>query len=129
MEINLRDDIRLLQNARKNSFIKNQDYTVGAIINAKSGRKYTGCNIEINSSETVCAEIVALLKAISEGETEFYYMAIMGGKKNQDSEKILPCESCKKILNNFVDKDFKIYIIYENKIEEHNFSELFHKEN
>ena len=124
MEINLKDDIRLVQNARRNAYIKDTISTVGAVVTTKSGRKYTGSNIELNSSEEIWAERVALEKALSEGEREFEYMVIMGGKKDKEPEKYLPCEECKKIINSFVDKDFKIYIIYQNKIEEYVFSKL-----
>lgn len=122
--MNLKEDIRLVQNARRNAYIKLGEYTVGALIKTKSGRKYTGCNIEINSSEMICAEQVALTKAISEGEKEFDYMVIMGVKKDYETEKYLPCKKCKEMINSFVDKDFKIYIVYQNKIEEYCFDKM-----
>ncbi len=125
MEINLRDDLRLVQNVRRHAYIKSDAYTVGAVIKTKSGRKYTGCNIEIEDSEIIWAEKTALLKAISEGEKEFDYMVVMAGKKNEEPEKYLPCKACKEFINHFVDSDFKIYCIYENKIEQYVFSQIF----
>lgn len=122
--MNLKEDIRLAQNARRNAYIKSGEYTIGVLIKTKSGRKYTGCNIEINSSEMICAEQVALTKAISEGEKEFDYMVIMGGKKDYETEKYLPCKTCREMMSCFVDEDFKIYIVYQNKIEEYLFSQV-----
>ena len=122
--MNLKEDIRLAQNARRNAYIKSGKNTIGVLIKTKSGRKYTGCNIEINSSEMICAEQVALTKAISEGEKEFDYMVIMGGKKDCEPEKYLPCKTCREMMSCFVDEDFKIYIVYQNKIEEYLFSQV-----
>ena len=122
--MDLKDDIRLVQNARRHAFVNEDEYSVGAVIKTKSGRKYTGCNIKINSTINTCAEQVAIEKAISEGEREFEYIVVMGGKKNQEVEKYLPCENCKKILKNFVDENFKIYTIYQNKVEEYSLSEI-----
>ena len=107
MKVNLKDDIRLAQNARKNAFLKTGEYAIGAVIKTKSGRRYTGCNIEVSTSEMIWAEKVALEKAISEGEKEFEYILVIGGNKNQETEKYLPCEECKKFINIFVDEDFK----------------------
>ena len=125
--MDLKEDIRLAQNARRNSYVKENGYSVGVVIKSKSGRKYTGCNIEIDSLNKACAEKVALEKAISEGEKEFEYMVIIAGKKNQESEKYLPCEDCKKNIMYFVDDNFKIYIVYESKIEEYKLKEFLNK--
>lgn len=127
MEISLKDDIRLVQNARRNSYLLDTEYTVGAVVKTKSGKKYTGSNIEINSSEIIWAEKVAILKAISEGEREFEYILVMGGDKNKEPENYLPCEECKEFINKFVDEDFKLYSIYNNKINVYEFSKLILK--
>ena len=122
--MDLKEDIRLVQNVRRNAYIKTKEFTVGALIKTKSGRKYTGCNIELSPFETICAEQVALTKAISEGEKDFEYMVIMGGKKDFEPEKYLPCEKCKQIMSCFVDENFKIYFVYQNKIEEFILSQI-----
>lgn len=118
MIYNFSDDIQLAQNTRKNAYAKKSEYLVGAVLNSKSGKKYTGCNIENVGLKNICAENVALWKAISEGEREFDYILIIGGAKNSKEEKYLPGEECLKYLSEFVDKDFKIYTVYDNKIEE-----------
>ena len=118
----LNDDIRLAQNARKNARVDEQDYSVGSVIKAKSGRKYTGCNIK--SSEIISAEKVALIKAISEGEQEFEYIFIIGGPKDKKTEKYLPSNECIEFIKKFVDNDFKIYNLYSNKLEEYKLFDL-----
>lgn len=124
MTIELKDDLRLVQNMRKNAYVKDNGYTVGAVLKAKSGRKYTGCNIRISQSQSICAERVALAKAISEGEKEFEYIVLMGGIKGEEPQKYLPCEICKSFLKEFVSDDFKVYTIYNNKIEEFDFNKI-----
>lgn len=79
-------------------------FRVGAALMAKSGKVYTGCNIENASfSPTVCAERTAFFKAISEGEREFEAIAIVGG----DSE-CMPCGVCRQVMVEFCNLDFAI---------------------
>ena len=122
--MDLKEDIRLVQNVRRNAYVKTKEFTVGALVKTKSGRKYTGCNIELSPSESICAEQVALTKAISEGEKEFEYMIIIGGKIDNEPERYIICEKCKKMMRNFIDENFKIYIIYKNRIDEYMFSQI-----
>ena len=70
-------------------------FKVGAAIRAKSGTIYDGCNIE-NASYglTVCAERLALLKALSEGEREFTEIAVV-----TDAATLTPpCGPCRQLL-------------------------------
>ncbi|SMB92996.1 cytidine deaminase [Thermanaeromonas toyohensis ToBE] len=71
---------------------------MGAALLATSGRIYQGCNIE-NASYglTVCAERVALWKAISEGEREFVALAVVGG----ELAACFPCGACRQVLAEF----------------------------
>ena len=63
--------------AREYSYSPYSKYKVGAALLTKSGKIYTGCNIEnAGYSATVCAERTAVFKAISEGETEFEAIAV-----------------------------------------------------
>ena len=124
MGTDLKEDIRLVQNVRRNAYINNTNFTVGAVIKTKSGRKYTGCNIELSSLEMICAERVALEKAISEGDREFEYLVVMGGKHNQEAEKYLPSKESISFISKFVDEKFKIYVVYQSKIEEYNIDEF-----
>ena len=72
--------------------------TVGAALLAKSGKIYTGCNVENSSyGATSCAERNAVYNAISEGESEFCAIAITSNLQ----EHIYPCGICRQVLNEF----------------------------
>lgn len=122
--IDLTDDIRLANNVRKRAYVKYTEYTVGAVLMAKNGKRYTGCNVQNHGIQSICAERVAFCKAISEGETAFERIVIIGGPKDQEPERCLPCGYCREFINEFVDKDFKIYTVYGNKVEEYTMEEL-----
>ncbi len=84
--------------ARENAHAPYSNFRVGAALRARSGRVITGCNVE-NASYglTVCAERVALLKAISEGERGFEALAIVA-----DTERLTPpCGACRQLLWEF----------------------------
>lgn len=125
MKYNLTDDIRIAQNMRNKAYAKYCEYTVGAVLRAKSGKKYTGCNIQNHGLQSICAERVALCKAISEGEREFDYIVVIGGQKDKEAERCLPCGVCRQFLSEFVSRDFKVYTVFGETIEEYDFSELF----
>ena len=95
--------------ARQNAYAPYSGYKVGAALITKSGKVYLGCNVENASfGETVCAERVAVLKAVSEGERELKAIAITGGR---DSLVFCsPCGSCRQVLNEFCDGDFKVIL-------------------
>jgi cytidine deaminase len=62
---------------------------------AKSGKVYTGCNVESASfGATNCAERVALQKAVSEGEREFLALAVVG-----DAKMTMPCGICRQVIS------------------------------
>ena len=64
--------------AREYAYAPFSNFRVGSALRAKSGRIYTGCNVEnATLGLTVCAERVALLKAISEGERGFDAIAVV----------------------------------------------------
>lgn len=88
--------IVLAREARKKAYAPYSHYRVGAALLGKSGKVYTGCNVENASySHTVCAERTAVLKAVSEGEMEFEAIAIV--TKNGGS----PCGACRQVLSEF----------------------------
>lgn len=123
--INLSEDIRIAENARKFAKSKYSNYSVGAVLKCKNGNRYTGCNIENHGIQAICAERVAFVKALSEGEYEFERIVIVGGEANTDNlERCLPCGYCRQFMSEFVDKDFKVYIAFGDKLEEYTISEL-----
>lgn len=84
--------------ARENAHAPYSNFRVGAALRARSGRVITGCNVE-NASYglTVCAERVALLKALSEGERGFEAIAVVA-----DTERLTPpCGACRQLLWEF----------------------------
>jgi cytidine deaminase len=82
--------------ARARAYAPYSNYPVGAALLTKSERVYTGVNVE-NAAypATVCAERVAVFKAVSEGERDFRAIAVVtenGG---------YPCGSCRQVLSEF----------------------------
>ena len=96
------DDIEPLieaaQQARLHSVSPFSDFAVGAAVRTASGKVYTGCNIESASyGLTVCAERVAIWKALSEGERQFTELAVIA-----DTETLTPpCGTCRQIIWEF----------------------------
>ncbi len=84
--------------ARANAHAPFSNFKVGAAVTTKSGKIYTGCNVE-NASYglTICAERVAIFKAISEGETEFTNIAVVA----DTLELTPPCGACRQIIWEF----------------------------
>jgi cytidine deaminase len=80
---------------RGNACAQYSHYKVGAALLASSGKIYTGCNVE-NSTYglTVCAERVALWKALSEGERTFTQIAVVTSNDPPAS----PCGACRQLL-------------------------------
>lgn len=122
--VDLKEDIELVNEARKKAYSPYSHYTVGAVLVCKNGKKYTGCNIENGGIQAICAERTAFCKAISEGEKEFDYIVVTGGKTGEEPEKCLPCGYCRQFINEFVDKNFKIYSIYNNTVKEYTIEDL-----
>jgi cytidine deaminase len=84
--------------AREKAHAPFSHFLVGAAVRARSGRTFTGCNVE-NASYglTICAERVAIFKAISEGEREFNAIAVV-----TDAETLTPpCGACRQIIWEF----------------------------
>jgi cytidine deaminase len=81
--------------ARQNAVAPYSGFKVGAALETKDGRIYTGCNIEnVSFGLTVCAERVALWKALSEGVREFTHIAVV-----TDAPVVTPpCGACRQLL-------------------------------
>ncbi len=119
----MKDLIKKAMEASENSYSPYSNYKVGAALLTKNGKVFLGCNIENASySPTVCAERVAIFKAISEGEKDFSAIAVYG------KDLAYPCGVCRQVLSEFCKEDFKILIVKdeENYIE-HTLGELLPK--
>jgi len=81
--------------ARDCSLSPFSNFCVGAAVETEEGKIYTGCNIESASfGLTVCAERVAIWKALSEGERHFKRIAVVA-----DTEDLTPpCGTCRQII-------------------------------
>jgi cytidine deaminase len=90
--------IAAAQRARLQSVAPFSNFLVGAAVRTENGKIYTGCNIESASyGLTVCAERVAIWKALSEGERHFTELAVVA-----DTESLTPpCGTCRQIIWEF----------------------------
>jgi cytidine deaminase len=91
---------------RENSYSPYSNYKVGAAIRTKDGRVYTGCNVENSSyGATVCAERVAIQKAVSEhGHIEISEVMVV----THASPPWPPCGMCRQVIAEFGENP-KIY--------------------
>lgn len=97
---------------RNFSYVPYSGFRVGAALLSKSGRIFTGCNIENSAfSPTVCAERTAIFKAVSEGVTGFDAIFVAGGAGDEPDDYCPPCGVCRQVMMEFCDPDFKIYLV------------------
>ena len=101
--------LKMARKAMKNAYAPYSGFRVGAALLTESGKVYTGCNVE-NSSYglTMCAERVAVFKAVSEGERNLVKIAIV----SSSNELTFPCGACRQVLYEFADD---MEIILEDK--------------
>jgi len=84
--------------ARERSYSPYSGFAVGAALECADGTVFTGCNIEnAGYSPTVCAERVAVFKAVSEGHRDFLRIAVAGGSE----APCVPCGVCRQVLQEF----------------------------
>ncbi|HBJ19007.1 MAG TPA: cytidine deaminase [Clostridiales bacterium] len=98
--------------ARKSAYCPYSHMAVGAALLAKSGKVYTGANMENASfTPTVCAERVAFFSAIMAGEREFVRIAVVGGPEGEEPlREFPPCGVCRQVMSEFCGEDFEILI-------------------
>jgi cytidine deaminase len=93
---NYKQIITLANEARRRAYAPYSNYLVGAALRTSTGRVYTGVNIENAAYPTgICAERVAVFKAVSEGERDFEVIAVV--TENGGS----PCGACRQVLSEF----------------------------
>ena len=88
--------IDLANAARKHAYVPYSNYPVGSVLRTKSGQIYTGVNVE-NAAypQTMCAERVAIFKAVSEGEREFDVITVVTSNGGS------PCGGCRQVMAEF----------------------------
>ncbi len=101
----------LAYKALENSYSPYSGIKIGAAVIGDSGKIYTGTNIENSAyGSTICAERVAILKAISEGEKEIKAIAVTGNFKGFAN----PCGACRQVMSEFMDKESLVIIGNQN---------------
>lgn len=94
--------LEMAKKARENAYAPYSNFKVGAAIITEDGKVFTGANVE-NASYglSICAERVALFKAVSEGYRKFKAIAIVADTDGPVS----PCGACRQVLSEFGDMD------------------------
>ena len=98
--------------AREKSYSPYSGFATGAALLCENGKIYTGTNVESASyGVTVCAERVALFKAVADGERSFRSIAVVGGRAGEKiSGYCPPCGACRQALAEFCSDDMKIIL-------------------
>lgn len=88
--------LRKAREAQEEAYAPYSGYPVGAALLTRSGRLYTGANVE-NASYglSICAERVAAFKAVADGEREFEAVAVV------TENGVTPCGACRQVLSEF----------------------------
>jgi len=113
--------IETAKRARQQSVAPFSNFQVGAAVKTAAGKVYTGCNVESASyGLTVCAERVAIWKALSEGERQFTDLAVVA-----DTETLTPpCGTCRQIIWEFARGARIVFANLEGKSEEFHIGDL-----
>lgn len=107
--------LSMAKDAMMKAYAPYSGFFVGAALLTKSGKVYTGCNIENSAfSPTNCAERTAFFKAVSEGQRDFAAIAVVGGKGGRITGLCSPCGVCRQVMQEFCGPDFLIYMGKEN---------------
>jgi cytidine deaminase len=92
---NISELIELARSARKNARAEYSGFRVGAALETADGQVFTGCNVESSSyGLTLCAERVALVKALSEGADSFICLVVV----TEADPPATPCGACRQLL-------------------------------
>ena len=103
--------------AREHAYAPYSHFLVGAALLTKSGKIYHGCNIENAAySPGNCAERTAFFRAVYQGEREFEKIAVAGGPKGREADKLCaPCGVCRQVMMEFCDPETFQIILADGK--------------
>ncbi len=108
--------------AREHAHAPFSNFRVGAAIEAEDGRIFTGCNVEnATYGLTICAERVAVFKAISEGARKFRRIVVAA----DTPELTPPCGACRQILWEFCGDIEVILVNLQGRTESYRLKDLF----
>ena len=98
--------------ARSRAYAPYSGFSAGAALLDADGRVGQGCHIENAAvGPTVCAERVALFKAVSEGVRSFEALAVVGGPAGEEiAPYTTPCGVCRQVLREFCSDGFRVIL-------------------
>jgi cytidine deaminase len=97
--------VALARAARRQAYAPYSHYRVGAAVLAKSGKMYAGCNVENAAYPSgLCAERVAIFKAVSEGERRLVALVVVTSNLGS------PCGACRQVFSEFADDEAMIVL-------------------
>lgn len=112
--------VKAAEKARTFAIAKYSNFPVGAALITNDGNVINGCNIESSSySLTICAERVALTKALSDGIKNFEAIAIVA----KDGDFCPPCGACRQLLYDYA-PDLEVILSDGNDIKTYKIKEL-----
>jgi cytidine deaminase len=119
------NEIKILKENTKNCYAPYSKFKVSAVLVTKSGKLYTGVNVENASyGATICAERVAILKAVSEGEKDFEKIYLYVEDCNGNHPIVPPCGICRQVMSEFA-MDMEVIMVGDDeKIETSTVREL-----
>lgn len=96
--------VALATAARELAYAPYSSYFTGAALLCSDGSVYTGCNVENAAfSPSICAERVAISKAVSDGKRDFVSIAVVGGRVKEQPVGVSPCGVCLQVMREFCD--------------------------
>ena len=116
--------IEMAKEAREFSRTEISNFKVGSALLTKGGKVFLGCNIEDPSGigvTNICAERCAIVKALSEGYSDFEKIAAVGGRDELIS--CTPCGVCRQYMNSFCPQ-IKVVCLDNNIIREYSLNEF-----
>jgi cytidine deaminase len=116
------DLVRAALDVRSNAVAPYSNFRVGAALLTRDGKIYTGCNVEnATYGLSVCAERVALWKALSEGERSFSRIAVA----TDSARPATPCGACRQLLWEFAGDIEVVLVNLQGRTEAHRLAALF----
>lgn len=115
------DLVKEAMKAKAFAYVPYSNFQVGAAVVTKSGKVYTGCNVENASyGATNCAERTALFKGISEGDRDFEAIAVV----SSSDEFTPPCGICRQVLAELMPEGTIILANHSGEIREYSIEDL-----